>query len=76
MDSFTVPVQLVMAQPGNGTIQLTWSADACDLLLECTSSLATPDWQQMATSPCVGNDVVTWTGPLADGARFFRLRQP
>jgi hypothetical protein len=76
MDSFTVPVLLGMAQPGNGTIQLTWSADACDLLLECTSSLATPDWQQMATSPCVGNDVVTWTGSLADGARFFRLRQP
>jgi hypothetical protein len=76
MDPFTVPVLLAMAQPGDDTIELSWSADASDLLLECTSSLATPDWQQMATSPSVGNDVVTWTGPLADGARFFRLRQP
>jgi hypothetical protein len=75
MDSFTVPVLLGMAQPGDDTIELFWSADFCDLLLECTSSLAAPDWQQMATSPCVGNDVVTWTGPLAGGARFFRLRQ-
>jgi hypothetical protein len=76
MDPFTVPVLLGMAQPGNDTIELSWSADACDLLLECTSSLATPDWQTMPTSPSVGNEVVTWTGSLADGAQFFRLRQP
>jgi hypothetical protein len=76
LDPFKVPVLLGMAQPGNGTIELSWSADACDLLLEFTSSLATPDWQTMPTSPCVGNEEVAWTGSLGDGARFFRLRQP
>jgi hypothetical protein len=76
LDPFKVPVLLGMAQPGGDTIELSWSADASDLLLECTSSLEAPDWQQVATSPSVGNEVVTWRGSLGGGARFFRLRQP
>ena len=73
---FTVPVPLAMSLQPGGLVQLSWCADACDLVLECASSVATEDWQPVATSPSVGKDSVTWTGPVRSGAQFFRLRQP
>ncbi len=76
LTSFTVLVPLAMSLQPGGLVQLSWCADACDLLLESTSNLASPDWQPLCTSPAVGKDSVTWTGPLGSGAQFFRLRQP
>ncbi len=73
---FTVPVPLAMTLQPSGLVQLSWCADACDLVLECTSSVTTPDWQPVATSPAIGAEYVTWTGPVRSGPQFFRLRQP
>ncbi|HEY5914064.1 MAG TPA: right-handed parallel beta-helix repeat-containing protein [Verrucomicrobiae bacterium] len=73
---FIVPVSLAMSLQPGGLVQLSWCADACDLVLECSSSVTTPDWQPVSTSPCVGAECVTWTGPVRNGAQFFRLRQP
>lgn len=73
---FTVPVPLAMSLQPGGLVQLSWCADACDLVLETSPDLATPDWQPTATSPSVGAASVTWTGPVINGAQFFRLREP
>ncbi len=74
--SFTVPVPLAMSLQPGGLVEMSWCADACDLLLETSSGLAAPDWQAVATSPFIGTESVTWTGPLRGGAQFFRLRRP
>lgn len=76
LSPFTVPVPLAMTLSGKDIVQLSWCADACDFVLECSSSLTTAKWQRVATSPCVGADAVTWTGPLVSKSQFFRLRQP
>jgi hypothetical protein len=76
LNPFTVPVLLAMAPKGNQDVQLSWCADACDMLLECSSSLVTPVWQPVVTSPAVGAESVTWTCPVSSGSLFFRLRQP
>ncbi len=73
---FTVPVPLAMSLQPGGVAQLSWCADACNLVLENTPDLAVPDWQPVATSPAVGTESVTWTSPVRSGAHFFRLRQP
>jgi hypothetical protein len=65
-----------MTLPTPGKVQLSWSADASDMLLESTTDLTAPNWQTVSTSPRVGANQVTWVGPQTAGAQFFRLRQP
>jgi hypothetical protein len=72
---FTVPVPLAIQPLAPNQVQLSWTADASDLLLETTYDLAAADWQTVSTSLSVGASRVTWTGPQG-GAQFFRLRQP
>jgi len=71
---FTVPVLLAMALNGNNQVELSWCADACDLLLQTSSNLT--DWQPVSTSPSVGPDTVSCRVPLNGSSGFYRLRQP
>jgi hypothetical protein len=73
---FIVPVPLAIQQIGSNQIQLSWAADASDMLLEATTNVTTPNWQVVPTSPAVGPDQVTWTGALTAPPQFFRLRLP
>jgi hypothetical protein len=76
LTSFTVPVSLAMQMPDSGQIELSWSAEASDLLLETTSDLGQPDWQMVPTSPSIGAERAMWRGTKVPVPQFFRLRQP
>lgn len=76
LTSITVPVSLAMRLPDPNQVELSWSADASDLLLETTSDLGQPDWQTVPTSPSLDTERVIWRGPKGNGSQFFRLRQP
>jgi hypothetical protein len=73
---FTVPVPLTIQPLASNQVQLSWTADAPDLLLETITDLSAPNWQTVSTSPSIGASQVTWSGPQATPAQFFRLRQP
>lgn len=73
---FTVPVPLAIQPFGVNEVQLSWTADAPDMLLEATADLTAPNWQTVSTSPAVGTNQVIWFGPRNSVRQFFRLCQP
>lgn len=76
LSPFTVPVPLTVQHSGANQIQVSWSADAADFLLETSADLAGPNWQEVSTSPSVGTNQVIWSAPLTGSGQLFRLRQP
>jgi hypothetical protein len=76
-DTTPTRVDLTVARGNAANLVVSWpEAGTENLVLRTTSSLASGNWQAVASQPTVANGRRTVTLPVANGAQFFALFQP
>ena len=81
MNSALVPPALVQgdidyqAGVGPASVNITWSTNLADSVLESISSLSTPGWGAVTNVPTIAGDQFSVTLDPNGSSRFFRLRK-
>ena len=71
------PVALAAAAPQNSALNLSWPSTVPDVVLEQSAMLGSgAQWTTVTNIPVAGPNHSSVNVPVADGNRFFRLRQP
>ena len=74
--AINAPVALTVAPPQNSSLSLSWPNSLADVIVEQSDTLGTAAaWTTMPYLPVTGPDSSTVTLPVADGNRFYRIRQ-
>jgi hypothetical protein len=72
-----VPVAwLNISRVGPGSVQIAWSTNFVDRILECATNLPARDWSTVTNSPTSINQRFVVTVAISGPQRFFRLRGP
>ena len=73
----TAPVAPAIAQVQNSSLNLVWPLSGRDAIVEQSDSLGTSaHWTVVTNMPVIGPANSTITVPVAEGNRFYRMRQP
>ena len=67
---------LRIALTGSNTILVAWPAPATGFVLQQSSGLGNPNWQDATNVPIVAGGERQVVVPASGGSRFFRLRYP
>lgn len=74
--SISVPVAMVAAPPHNSFLSLSWPTSVADVIVEQSEALdGSVPWTAVTNLPVMGPDSSSVNLPIADGTRFFRIRQ-
>jgi len=74
--AISAPVALAVAPPQNDLLSLSWPVSLADVIVEQSATLGTAAvWTAVPYLSVTGPDYSTVTLPIADGNRFFRIRQ-
>ena len=66
---------LDIARVGPASVNITWSTNLADSVLESISSLSTPGWGAVTNVPIIAGDQFSVTLDPSGSSRFFRLRK-
>jgi hypothetical protein len=75
VQQFAVVLPPLKIAPSGGALLVSWPV-AVTGTLEATTSLESPDWQPVATSPVIDGDEQTATVDVTGATQFFRLHKP
>ena len=75
--AISAPVVLAVAQPQKSTLSLAWPLGLPDVVVEQSATLgSSAQWTVVTNLPTTGPVNSSVNLPIADGNRFFRVRQP
>jgi PKD repeat protein len=73
----TAPVTLATTPVQNSSLNLAWPPPGGDAIVEQSDSLGTSaHWTVVTNIPVIGPASSTINVPVAEGSRFYRIRQP